>query len=271
MARAIIHNRTTRRLTRPRKPLIGTSESGTSTSGYGRSGPARSRGKEPAPSEFSESNNCKDPRWFPEHDEGCQRPSSCQGAGHAILAPARLAVQLPSPTSPPARPPLRRPPAPAARRHPLRQGPPHRHLLVPRRRHHRPTSAPPTPPSGPPAATPRHLALSLLCIAVKPLLRRPGDRLLFAIDDTPTARYGPCVEGAGIHHNPSPGPAGEKFVYGHVWVTLAGLAQHPAWGTLALPLQAQLYVRASDLAKLPPDYRRPFRTKLEWPPSSCAG
>src|SRR5436309_3081576 len=25
-------------------------------------------------------------------------------------------------------------------------------------------------------------------------------RLRMAIDDTPTARYGPCVEGAGVHH-----------------------------------------------------------------------
>src|SRR5262245_4396802 len=42
--------------------------------------------------------------------------------------------------------------------------------------------------------------------AVAPLL--PGPRLRVAIDDTPTSRYGPEVEGAGIHHNPSPGPAG---------------------------------------------------------------
>jgi hypothetical protein len=27
---------------------------------------------------------------------------------------------------------------------------------------------------------------------------------LFALDDTPTPRYGPCVEGAGLHHNPTP-------------------------------------------------------------------
>jgi hypothetical protein len=105
-----------------------------------------------------------------------------------------------------------------------------------------------------------HMALSALH-AVRPLLDRR--RLLLAIDDTPTARYGPCVEGAGVHHNPSPGPAGEKFVYGHVWVTLAGLAKHPDWGTIALPLQARLYVRAADLDKLPPDRRRPFHTKLE--------
>ena len=79
----------------------------------------------------------------------------------------------------------------------------------------------------------------------------------------PPPRYGPCVEGAGIHHNPTPGPAGEKYVYGHVWVTLAALAKHPDWGTIALPLQAQLYVRKVDLPKLPPERPRHFRTKLE--------
>jgi DDE superfamily endonuclease len=98
-------------------------------------------------------------------------------------------------------------------------------------------------------------------LAVRPLLR--SQRLTVALDDTPTARYGPEVEGCGIHHNPSPGPAGEKYVYGHVWVTLAALAKHPNWGTIALPLQAQLYIRHRDLAKLPPERRRDFRTKLE--------
>src|SRR5436853_336542 len=64
------------------------------------------------------------------------------------------------------------------------------------------------------------LAQRLLVVVLKPLLLRvPGDRLLFGLDDTPTPRYGPHVQGAGIHHNPAPGPAGEKFVYGHLWVT----------------------------------------------------
>jgi hypothetical protein len=103
------------------------------------------------------------------------------------------------------------------------------------------------------------IAVSAL-YTVQPVLG--AGRLTVALDDTPTARYGPCVEGAGIHHNPSPGPAGEKHVYGHVWVTLAALAQHPACGTLALPLQAQLYIRQADLEKLPPERPRPFRTKL---------
>jgi SRSO17 transposase len=98
-------------------------------------------------------------------------------------------------------------------------------------------------------------------LSVRPLLRSP--RLTVAIDDTPTARYGPEVEGCGIHHHPSPGPAGEKYVYGHIWVTVAALAKHPVCGTLALPLQAQLYIRQRDLAKLPPERPRDFRTKLE--------
>lgn len=88
-------------------------------------------------------------------------------------------------------------------------------------------------------------------------------RLRVALDDTPTPRYGPCVEGAGRHHNPTPGPAGEQFLYGHVWVTLALLAPHPAWATLALPLRADLYVRQKDVPKLPPERHGVFRTKLE--------
>jgi DDE superfamily endonuclease len=108
------------------------------------------------------------------------------------------------------------------------------------------------------------LACRLLRCALGPLLHRtPGDHLLFAIDDTPTARYGPCVQGAGIHHNPSPGPAGEKFVYGHIWVTLAWLVRHPLWDTLSLPLQALLYVRAKDVPRLAKAYPWDFRTKLE--------
>src|SRR5437660_684235 len=99
------------------------------------------------------------------------------------------------------------------------------------------------------------LSYRLLCTVLKPRMRQAGPGpLRFAIDDTPTARYGPCVQGAGIHHNPTPGPAGEKFVYGHVWVCLAWLARQPAWDTLALPLRALLYVRAKDVPKLAKHY-----------------
>lgn len=108
------------------------------------------------------------------------------------------------------------------------------------------------------------LAHRLLCVVLLPLMRRvPGEHWLFAIDDTPTPRYGPCVQGAGVHHNPSPGPAGEKFVYGHLWVTLAWLVRHPLWHTLSLPLRALLYVRAKDVPELAKAYPWQFRTKLE--------
>src|SRR3954471_12068781 len=105
-----------------------------------------------------------------------------------------------------------------------------------------------------------HLAVSAV-LAATPLLC--PSRLLLAIDDTPTPRWGPHVEGAGIHHNPTPGPAGERFVYGHVWVTLAALADHPDCGTLALPLQAKLYARKADVENLPPDRPHELHTKLE--------
>jgi hypothetical protein len=108
------------------------------------------------------------------------------------------------------------------------------------------------------------LAYRLLAAVVRPLVERlPGERWLFALDDTPTARYGRHVQGAGVHHNPTPGPAGEQFVYGHIWVTLAWLVRHPRWHTLAWPLRALLYVRAKDVPKLAQDYPWTFRTKLE--------
>lgn len=91
----------------------------------------------------------------------------------------------------------------------------------------------------------------------------PGERLLLAIDDTPTKRYGPRVEGAGIHHNPTPGPADQKFVYGHVWVTLSWVVRHALWGTIGLPLLALLYVRQKNLKSIPPWYRVKFQTKLQ--------
>jgi hypothetical protein len=101
------------------------------------------------------------------------------------------------------------------------------------------------------------------------LLRRalrvivPGDRLLFAIDDTATKRQGPRVEGAGIHHNPTPGAAENKFLYGHVWVVLSWVVRHPWWGTIGLPILAMLYVRQKNLKSIPPHYKVKFQTKLE--------
>lgn len=90
-----------------------------------------------------------------------------------------------------------------------------------------------------------------------------GPRILLAVDDSPTKRYGPQVQGAGIHHNPTPGPVDQKFLYGHVWVTIALVLRHPRWHTIALPLVGLLYVRAKDIAKLPARHVWTFRTKLQ--------
>jgi hypothetical protein len=97
---------------------------------------------------------------------------------------------------------------------------------------------------------------------VKPLVAGAA-RLTFALDDTPTERYGRHVQGAGVHHNPTPGPAKSPFVYGHVWVVLGLLARHLTWGVVALPLPARLYAREKSLAGIHPRHRPAFRTKLE--------
>jgi Transposase DDE domain. len=88
------------------------------------------------------------------------------------------------------------------------------------------------------------------------------DRILAVIDDTPTKRYGPMVEGADIHHNPTPGPADQKYLYGHIWVTLSLAVRHPRFGALALPLRAMLYVRRKTMAKIPKWRGWTFATKL---------
>ena len=107
----------------------------------------------------------------------------------------------------------------------------------------------------------KSVAARLLRHAVSAL--EPGERLLFALDDTPTQRYGPHVEGAGLHHNPTPGPADQQFLYGHVWVTVAWVVRHPHWGTIGLPLRALLYVRRKQIALLQRLYGVTFQTKLE--------
>src|SRR5512144_1849818 len=105
----------------------------------------------------------------------------------------------------------------------------------------------------------------------------PGNRLLLALDDTPTKRSGPEVQGAGVHHNPTPGPAGSKFLYGHSGVVLSRIAHHDHHGTIGLPLLGRLYIH-KDLPKLPEAIDWQFRTKpqvaaemITWAGSLTAG
>ena len=105
------------------------------------------------------------------------------------------------------------------------------------------------------------LGTAVLGLLVQKFAPKFGDRILLAMDDTPTGRYGPHVEGAGVHHNPTGGPADGEWVYGHNWVALAWLATHPLWGVIALPLRSALYVRKDDVPKLAEKYGWEFRTK----------
>jgi hypothetical protein len=104
---------------------------------------------------------------------------------------------------------------------------------------------------------------TILLKAIEQVVGTTEARYVFALDDTVTKRYGPYVEGAGVHHNPTPGPAAQDFVYGHVWVTLARVVRHSLWGAIGLPVQAALYVRQKSLGSIPPEYQWQFHTKLE--------
>ena len=106
------------------------------------------------------------------------------------------------------------------------------------------------------------VAKQLLIDAVLPMVN-DDPRIMLALDDMPTERFGPKVQGAGTHHNPTRGPAGSAYVYGHVWVVLGILVTHINWGTIALPLLARLYIRKKDLPAIHPKHRPTFRTKLE--------
>ena len=105
------------------------------------------------------------------------------------------------------------------------------------------------------------IATVLFEIMIK-LIYKNQNRVLMAIDDSPTKRYGPKVVGAGIHRNPTVGPDGAKFVYGHIWVTLSALARHKLWGTIGLPLLARMYVRVNDIKSVPRAYKVVFQNKL---------
>lgn len=91
-----------------------------------------------------------------------------------------------------------------------------------------------------------NIATKLFEIMIRRIYKNTNT-VLSAIDDSPTSRYGPKVQGAGIHRNPAPTPDGRKFIYGHVWVTLSAIARHKSFGTIGLPLLARMYVKARDV------------------------
>ena len=107
------------------------------------------------------------------------------------------------------------------------------------------------------------LMLPLLIHVLKKFDPGEAGHWTLALDDSPTKRFGPCVEAANIHHNPTPGPGDGDWLYGHSWVCLAMVLGHPIFGVIALPLLSRLYVRKVDIDKLKQRYGWEFRTKHE--------
>ena len=110
----------------------------------------------------------------------------------------------------------------------------------------------------------RSLVTTLLAHILRLADPGPDGRWKLAVDDSPTPRYGRRVEGANVHHNPTPGPAKQNWLFGHNWVTIAFLVKRPLWGVVALPILSKLYVRKQDVEKLKTrDKDWKFQTKLE--------
>jgi hypothetical protein len=105
------------------------------------------------------------------------------------------------------------------------------------------------------------LMLPILMFILRKFDPGEGGYWTVAIDDSPTKRFGPQVEAANIHHNPTSGPGDGDWLYGHNWVCLAIVLSHPLFGVIALPLLSRLYVRKMDIEALAARYDWKFRTK----------
>jgi len=81
------------------------------------------------------------------------------------------------------------------------------------------------------------------------------------LDDSPTKRYGKQVEGAGYHHNPTPGKTDATLCFGHSWVVATLVLTHPLFGEVSFPIAAELYLRKKEIDKLYAKYHRIFKTK----------
>ena len=118
-----------------------------------------------------------------------------------------------------------------------------------------------------------NIATELFKIMIRRIYKNTNT-VLAAIDDSPTSRYGPKVQGAGIHRNPTPTPDGRKFVYGHVWVTLSAIVRHKSFGVIGLPLLARMYVKAKDVKTIGLTFKSKTEQAVElakWAYNCCKG
>lgn len=109
-----------------------------------------------------------------------------------------------------------------------------------------------------------------LLILILQVLAWP-ERLLLVIDDTPTKRYGPKVEGADIHHNPTPGPADQSYLYGHIWVTISLAVRHPLWGPWPCRCGPCCTCGSGRWRRFLPGGAGSFARSWSWQASCCSG
>ena len=104
------------------------------------------------------------------------------------------------------------------------------------------------------------VTLDEICRALGPNAKEQG-YIEIVLDDSPTKRYGPKIEGAGWHHNPTPGKTDTKLCYWHSWMSISWTARLPKHGTIAFPLRGLLYVRKKEIPKVQAQYPKVSRSK----------
>jgi len=67
-----------------------------------------------------------------------------------------------------------------------------------------------------------------------------------------------------LPRNPTPGPAGHAFLYGHVWVTLAVLVWHSQYGIWAFLLLSRFFIPKGQISKVPADGDVRFAPRWKW-------
>jgi SRSO17 transposase len=102
--------------------------------------------------------------------------------------------------------------------------------------------------------------LKLILEQLGPILMA-SSKIRLVLDDSPTKRYGKKIEGAGYHHNPTPGRTDAEICFGHSWVVAVLVVTHPLFGEISFPVDAELYLRQKEIDKLNEKYHRPFKTK----------
>ena len=109
-----------------------------------------------------------------------------------------------------------------------------------------------------------HALLELILLQLAEVIATATE-IRVVLDDSPTKRYGKKIEGAGYHHNPTPGRTNAKTCFGHSRVVAVLVVTHPLFGEISFPIAAERYLRRKEIDKLEKNTPVSSGRKRRWP------